>query len=391
MPKILFLDQSGNLGGAELCLLDVVRPYRDLALVGLLADGPFRTLLEQQQIPVQVLSDRPIRVQKDSQFLQGFSSLKDVVQPLRRVVQLSHEFDLIYANTPKALVIGAISSAVSRRPLVYHLHDIVSPDHFSAINQHLIVGLANMFAVQVIANSEATKAAFHQAGGRSPTKVVYNGFDTAAYQDSQRDRLTVRQQLGLESQFAVGHFSRLSPWKGQHILIEALKHCPEEVVALFVGDALFGEQNYVEQLHQQIEQEGLQHRVRFLGFRSDVPQLMAACDIVAHTSTAPEPFGRVIVEAMLSGTPVIAAAAGGAIELITHDQTGWLTPPGDAWELAAIMNQCHNHPNQCQAIAIAAQIKANQCFHLATTNQQIAQLLQTVSPRLSSQGRINPC
>jgi glycosyltransferase involved in cell wall biosynthesis len=51
---------------------------------------------------------------------------------------------------------------------------------------------------------------------------------------------------------------------------------------------------------------------------------MAACDLVTHTSTAPEPFGRVIVEAMLCGTPVIAAGAGGATELIEHGKTGWL-------------------------------------------------------------------
>lgn len=379
MTKILFLDQSGKPGGAELCLLDVVRPYRDRALVGLLADGPFRTLLEQHQIPVQVLSDRPIRVQKHSHILQGVSSLKDLIQPIHRVVQLSREFDLIYANTQKALVIGAIASALSRRPLVYHLHDIVSPEHFSAMNQWLIIGLANRFAAQVIANSQATKAAFHQAGGRSPTTVVYNGFDVTTYQRSQRDRFTIRQQLDLDSQFIVGHFSRLSPWKGQHILIEALKHCAAEVVALFVGDALFGEQEYVEHLHYQIQQAGLQHRVRFLGFRSDVPQLMAACDVVAHTSTAPEPFGRVIVEAMLSGTPVIAAAAGGAIELITHHQTGWLTPPGDAATLATVMNACRNHPEDCQAIATAAQLRASQCFDLTVTNQQIAQLLQTMA------------
>ena len=85
---------------------------------------------------------------------------------------------------------------------------------------------------------------------------------------------------------------------------------------ILVGDALFGEQDYVKQLHQQIEELQLQNRVKFLGFRNDIPLLMAACDLVAHTSTSPEPFGRVIVEAMLSGTPVVAAASGGAVELV---------------------------------------------------------------------------
>ncbi len=374
--KILFLDQSGKLGGAELCLLDIATFLRDRCLVGLLADGPFRELLEHHQIPVRVLTKQAIQVQKASGLLQSLKSCRALLTPTLKVAQLSQEFDAIYANTQKALVIGAIASALSRRPLIYHLHDIVSPDHFSALNQRLIIYLANTFAAGVIANSQATKAAFHQAGGRTQTEVVYNGFDAAAYQNSQRDRLTLRQQLGLASQFVVGHFSRLSPWKGQHILIEALKHCPDEVVVLFVGDALFGEQNYVKQLHQQIEQEGLQNRIRFLGFRSDVPQLMAACDVVTHTSTAPEPFGRVIVETMLCGTPVIAAAAGGAMELVEHGKTGWLTPPSDPVKLAACINHCREYPHHSQEIARKAQVQAIERFNLATTNKQIVQCLQ---------------
>ena len=71
-------------------------------------------------------------------------------------------------------------------------------------------------------------------------------------------------------------------------------------------------------------------RIHFAGFRSDVPDLMAACDIVAHSSTAPEPFGRVIVEGMLSSKPVVATNAGGASELIENGETGVLVPPNDA-------------------------------------------------------------
>ena len=71
---------------------------------------------------------------------------------------------------------------------------------------------------------------------------------------------------------------------------------------------------------------------------------MSLCDLVVHTSTAPEPFGRVIIEAMLCGKPVVAAAAGGAVELIEHGQTGWLTSPGSVSELAKIIRQCQQQP-----------------------------------------------
>lgn len=377
--KILFLDQSGKPGGAELCLLDIAREYGDRCLVCLFAEGSFRTMLEEAQVPVQVLAT-PIQVQKDSSVLKGLRSLGQLIPLITNVAQLSRQYDLIYANTQKALVVGALASVFSHRPLVYHLHDILSTEHFSRTNQRIAVTLANRFALLVIANSKASQAAFIAAGGKAKlTQVVYNGFNPSVYQAALSQGHLVRQNLGLEAQeFVVGHFSRLAPWKGQHLLIDALQHCPANVTALLVGEALFGEQDYVAQLHHQVEHLGLSDRVKFLGFRSDIPQLMAACDLIAHTSTAPEPFGRVIVEAMLCGTPVVAAAAGGVIELIEHSKTGWLTPPGDVPKLAEIIHYCYQEPEQIRDMAHHAQAIARDRFNLATTNQQIAQHLTQI-------------
>ncbi|MBD2345151.1 glycosyltransferase family 4 protein [Anabaena subtropica] len=372
--KILFLDQSGKPGGAELCLIDIAKPYRDRALVGLFADGSFKTLLEQHHIPVEVFTNQPIQVRKQSNLLQAFGSLGQLAPLVAKVVQKAIEYDLIYANTQKALVVGAIASFFTRRPLVYHLHDILSPEHFSQTNLRVAINLANRFASLVIANSQASQTAFVQAGGRAElTTVIYNGFDTKLYQTSASDISKLRQNLGIENQFVVGHFSRLSPWKGQHILLDALAQCPPQVTALFVGDALFGEQEYVKQLHQQISQLGLENRVKFLGFRADIPQLMAACDLVAHTSTAPEPFGRVIVEAMLCGKPVVAAKAGGAIELVEHGMNGFLTTPGEPQELAKIIHTCLEDRQQIATIASNAKVTASQRFDVININQQIAQ------------------
>lgn len=379
LTKVFFLDQSGALGGAELCLLDVAQPISDRCLVGLLADGPFRIRLEQAGIPVQILTNQTIQVRKSSGVLAGVRSLGSLIAPVQRAVQLSREFDLIYANTPKALVVGAMVSFLSRRPLVYHLHDILSLEHFSQTNLMLLVTLANRFARRVIANSQATAAAFVAAGGRATlTQVIYNGFDRSPDQNLATQRDAMRQQLELNDRFVVGCFSRLSPWKGQHILIEALAHCPEQIVVVVVGDALFGEDAYGKQLRQMVVDLDLERRVRFLGFRSDVPALMSACDLVVHTSTAPEPFGRVIVEAMLAGRPVIAAAAGGVMELIEQRVTGWLVTPGDALELAAMVQECYSQPEQRAFIANQAQASARERFQLEVTNYQIEQLLTQV-------------
>jgi len=374
--KILFLDQSGKPGGAELCLIDIAKPYGDRALVGLFADGPFKTLLQEHCIPVEVLSTQAIQVRKQSNFVQALLSLTQLIPLLIKVVKIAKKYDLIYANTQKALVIGALASFFSRRPLVYHLHDILSKEHFSQTNLRVAITLANLFASLVIANSHASQKAFIQAGGKSElTAVVYNGFDHQNYQICESDVKKIQQQLGLEGKFIVGHFSRLAPWKGQHILIDALEKCPPQVTAILVGDALFGEQDYIQELHQQVKALGLENRVKFLGFRSDVPQLMAACNLVAHTSTAPEPFGRVIVEAMLCGTPVVAAKAGGAIELVQNGVNGFLVTPEQPLELAQVINTCLQETEITATVANQAKNMASQRFDVATINQQIAQLL----------------
>jgi glycosyltransferase involved in cell wall biosynthesis len=378
--KVLFLDQSGKPGGAELCLLDIAKPFADNCLVGLFADGDFRKLLEINHIPVEVLATQAIKVKKQSSLFQALASLGKLTPLINKVVARAKEYDVIYANTQKALVVGAIASFLARRPLVYHLHDILSLEHFSKTNLRVAITLINRFASLVIANSQASKTAFIQAGGKADfVEVVYNGFAIKNYQVSENEPQQLRLNLGLEDKFVVGHFSRLSPWKGQHILIDALAEFPENVHVILVGDALFGEDEYVQELHQKVQALNLENRVKFLGFRDDIPQLMSACDLVAHTSIAPEPFGRVIVEAMLCGKPVVAAKAGGAIELVEDGINGFLVTPNNHQELAQVINNCVQEKDLMQNIANDARISASQRFDVNIINQQIQELLKRYS------------
>ncbi|MGI0493524.1 glycosyltransferase [Alkalinema pantanalense CENA528] len=382
--KILFLDQSGKLGGAELSLLDLATAFRETCLVGLFADGPFHAALAQRHIPVQVLTQQMVNVSKDTGWLKGVASLRALLPLISTTTQLAKNYDVIYANTQKALVVGAIVAFLSRRPLVYHLRDILSADHFSSTNLRIAITLANRFASLVIANSQATADAFLQAGGRSElVKVIYNGFDVETYRQlAQQGRQTQqawKQEIGLENHFIVGHFSRLSPWKGQHVLIDAIAQCPDSIAAVLVGDALFGETDYVQQLHQQVDRLGLRDRVKFLGFQQNVPQLMAACDLVAHTSTAPEPFGRVITEAMLCGTPIVAAAAGGAVELVHDRRTGWLTEPSNSKQLATVIREAATQPETLNQLRQAALESASQNFSIRNTVTQIHHALDELT------------
>ncbi len=360
--RLLFLDHAGVLGGAELSLLDIARHHRNTSEVVLFSDGPFRTTLEQAGVTVTVLPvpERLLEVNRADGW-RSLAALPAIPQVLRALAPFVRQADLVHCNSQKAFALGALAASVSRRPVVWHLRDILTADHFSAANRRVAVTLANTFATKVIANSQATAQAFIDAGGRRDLPVVvYNGIDPDAFEDLTP--ATARQAAGLDLEgFVVGAFSRLAPWKGQHVLLESLAQLPG-THALIVGDALFGETAYEARLHAMTRSLDLERRVHFLGFRRDVPTLMAACDAIVHTSVAPEPFGRMIVEAQLARRPIIATRAGGAVELIEDGETGWLVPPGDAGKLASCLSHMLTAPAERRAISQKARDAASRLF-----------------------------
>jgi glycosyltransferase involved in cell wall biosynthesis len=137
---------------------------------------------------------------------------------------------------------------------------------------------------------------------------------------------------------------RLTSWKGQKILIQALarmKH--RDAVAIFVGSAQ-GRLDYVGELVALAERLGVEQRVRLVGHTEDIPAAMMLADVVVNASTAPEAFGRTIVEAQAMGRIVVATDHGGASETIIAGETGFLVPPGDPAALAAILDAALDMP-----------------------------------------------
>ena len=339
--KILFVDHAAVLGGAELQLLDIATAYREKCCVFLFADGAFRDKLEAVDIKVKIASvNKSVLDIRASAGLEALKVLPNLWRIAGQIALAAKEYELIHANSQKAFITSALARFRGSPPVVWHLQDILTAKHFSLVNRRIAVWLANHFAARVIVNSEATGKAFVAAGGREElVKIVYNGFSSLPFDHILPEQSTqIRQQLGIEDVPVVGIFSRLSYWKGQHILLEAITKLPK-VHVLLVGDALFGEEEYVSELKALASIPELAGRVHWLGFRDDVPMVMKACDIIAHTSTEPEPFGRVIIEGQLAQRPVIATSAGGAVELIEDGITGRLVPPGDVDALAQTIKE----------------------------------------------------
>lgn len=166
-PVILFLDQSGELGGAELCLADIAEFAGKRSAVLLFQDGPFAELLRDRKITVHIatLPKMAARVDKGARLFAYLRATPGMVMLILRALRIAKDFDLLYANTAKALIVGAVLAFVLRKKFCFHLHDILSVDHFSAINRRLIVSLANR-AEAVVGNSVATAEAFRSNGGK---------------------------------------------------------------------------------------------------------------------------------------------------------------------------------------------------------------------------------
>ena len=361
-------------------LVDLLRRLRGKldAKVVLFDDGPFADLLRRKKFHVEVLPLK-LRTTKQAGKVAKLLDLPMLGLLALKLACRARGCDLIHANTPKAMVAGALAARLSRKRLVFHLHDILDATHFSSGNVRLLVNLANGQASAVLANSKATERAFLAAGGRADlVSVVYNGFDVDGR--VAPDRESVRRELGWTADEQVAVIAgRIAEWKGQHVLLEALRSA-KGWQACLVGDALFteGDLEYKKRLLAMASDPDLAGRVTFTGFVEDPSAYYVAADAVVHCSTAPEPFGRVIVEGMLAGRPVIATNHGGATEILRDGATGFLVESGNPKALAKVLQRIAADPEAAARVASAGRKDARERFDLGKITEEIFGVLNKV-------------
>ncbi len=139
--------------------------------------------------------------------------------------------------------------------------------------------------------------------------------------------------------------ARLTPWKGQSLLLEALAQVQFPFTALLVGEDQ-GRHEYTAELRRTRDRLGLGDRVHLVGGCQDMPAAYGLCDVVVSPSTEPEAFGRVAIEAMAMGKPIVASDHGGHRETILSGRTGILHAPGDVHALAQALDQVAQMPQE---------------------------------------------
>jgi glycosyltransferase involved in cell wall biosynthesis len=187
--------------------------------------------------------------------------------------------------------------------------------------------------------------------GHDPSIVhtVPNPVDVPSYQAALGNRAQVREAYGLEPDHVVfGIFGRITPWKGQFEFIEGvsglLGRYPNLRI-MIVGDASdTDDKGYIDRVRALARTPTYDKKVIMTGYQASVPDFYAAADVVVHNSTTPEPFGRVVIEGMASGRPVVAMKEGGPMDIITDGVDGLLVEPRKPGALAQALEILHLNP-----------------------------------------------
>ncbi|MEJ5384107.1 MAG: glycosyltransferase [Fimbriimonadales bacterium] len=223
-----------------------------------------------------------------------------------------------------------------------------------------------------VAIAEEIRASIQRVYGYPDPPLIPNGIPTDEYAPDADRRLQWRRAHGLEPHAIVlTHVGRFAPPKNHALLIEAFARVQSPSAPLYL--LLVGGGELQEKAREQVDALGLQARVRFLGVRADVADILNASDAFVLSSRV-EGNPLSVMEAMAAGLPVVSTAVGGVPELVQHGETGLLVPSEDRDALAGALQTMVDSPARRQTMGAAARQHAMEHFDIRLTVRGYEQL-----------------
>lgn len=343
---ILFLEQQSSRAGAQRVLEEVLRALEGefLPLVGFPEDGPFAAELRRHNIETFVY---PL-----GRYRSGPKSLADMIAfpprslycglRLARAIR-RRNVQLVYINGPRCLLAGVLAAHLTGRPSLFHLHLTMtrSTDIFVAAR-------AARYVTRIMACSKTAAAALLRGNPRLDrlTQVIYNPVRkpvSGLHSSSRASAPAAPPQTSARS--VVGMVGRITPQKGQHILLRAAARLfsrGRDIQVVFVGGP---DQNstedgsYLRYLESSVRQLGLAGKIQWPGYQADPNPYYAGFDLLVIPSTVSEGLPLVALEAMQWGVPVIGSRVGGIPEVVHEGVNGFLVPAADETALAECLER----------------------------------------------------
>ncbi len=406
-PRILYIEKPAFVGGSVISLYELVRGldtarYEPVILFH--GPNPYRQRFQALGVRVITLDERPpvvgpvsgqprdiaARLRRYANWLAaGYRAAKETYLLARRdwpaalaLARLikAEAIDLVHQNNSlggnQETVLAARLAGV---PQVCHMRGML-PVSFP---QRFLAGFVDRF----IYISQAVEQYYRQQGiAAGAGQIVHDAYNAEAFRPVD-DTAALRAEFGLTGPgWLVSNVGRLDWWKGHEYFLQAMAQVVRSqpgAKAVIVGepDSTYLSQSYYRRLQQMVSDLQLQEHVIFAGFRPDVPRIMAASDVVVHSSSEPEPFGIVVIEAMAMGRPVVATAGGGVLDIIEDQVNGLLVPTKDAAAMAKAIQQLIQNPAQAGRLGRCAQQNVRTRFSAAQHVAAVQTIYQQILSR----------
>jgi glycosyltransferase involved in cell wall biosynthesis len=373
--RILFLDQFSDLGGAQLCLLDLLPAIRARgweAFVAAPRGGPLLERAEASGIERLRLGSYT----SGSKAVLDYARFGwDVLAAGRQIAAMIRRFsiDLVYVNGPR--VLAATSWGRGELPVVFHCHSFVE----RRLEAALVRWYLRRMRARVIANCRYVTRPFQAALGDT-VSIIYNGVADAG-------RPRVRDDSGPA---CIGVIGRIAPEKGQMEFARAARLILQTGLPcrfLICGGPRAGDP-VSERYSRELSAEAGGLPIEFTGWRDEVGDVLREMDLLVVPSSVHEATTRVIPEAFSAAVPVVAARAGGIAEIVDHGQTGWLVDSMDPETLAlAIASVLRKPRGELRAAGIRARKAWQDRFRLERWRERVLGVLEEVSRDPAPLGR----
>lgn len=381
-PRVAMVSHCALPSGAELAtarLARSIRPEVEPVFV-FFEHGPLADTLEAEGFEVVVVPlDTTVNSTGRAHALdlpalrRQLANVPGFERRLRRALKQLN-LDLVHSQSLKSHLLVSAAAKSLRLPLVWHFHDRIAADYLPRAWVTTFRRAARMVPDAVVANSDATARTLPG----TPVNVIAPALEPAALTGSRR-RPDPQAPI-------IGMLGRISDTKGQHILLAAapliLQRFPAARLRI-VGAAMFGQDDYVAALRDQVDRLGLTGHVEFAGHVEDPYREMDTWSVFVHASPVPEPFGQVITEAMARQVPVVATAGGGADDIVQpspQERYGELVAAGDPAALAQAIVKVLTDPDGAEDRAQSAYRYAAERYDLAESARRTTALWQRLIP-----------
>ena len=342
-PVILQIIPQLETGGAELSTLEIVQALRQAGARALVVTEGGRMAGEVERLGGELVL-MPMASKNPFEMLRNKSRLERLVS--------EYNVALLHARSRAPAWSALLVASKLKIPFVTTYHGAYGEaEPFKRLYNSVMAR-----GDRVIANSQFTAdlVRARHAVDEKKLRVIYRGVDIERF---SREAVSSKQRQALRDQWGVGredqiflHPARLTRWKGQGVVIRAMKELlterPDNRAVLIIAGDHQGREDYLAELQRLIVENALQERIRLVGHCADMAVAYTLAHVTLIASIEPEAFGRTSAEAQAMGCPVIATNIGAPPEtvratpfVLPEERTGWLVPPDDAQALATIMQE----------------------------------------------------